>query len=352
MTGNLISQLGGRNTLEKALFNNLIWIKKSFAHNNNLGSSGWSNLLGKFSAPYPETTGYLIPTLINSSQYLNDSSYLLLAEKQVDFFSSIQNSDGSFYQSINNKAPIVFDTSQILLGLCAIYQYQINSKLLEQINLCLDWLLSLIDKKGHFTNYNFTKQSCPAYYSRVFWAMLLAQKLLGLKANPLILSGVNSILQQRQSNNSFLQWGFDNESYVLTHNIVYTLRGLYETALLSDNKELLSVVENCINSIISKILADNKLYGAYNHQWEPDRSMVCSVGNAQLAYLMLTIDRSKYSVAIKKVLQPLLLKQSNTVVNKGAVPSSLPIWGRYQRWRYTNWTQKFFCDALLSLLKE
>ena len=352
MTGDIISQLGGRHTLEKALTDNLKWIIKSFAHNKNLGSSGWSNILGQFSRPYPETTGYLIPTLIASSQYLADISYLSIAKNQINFFSSITNKNGSYYQSIGNKKPIVFDTSQILLGLCKLYEHEPDPNVADQITINLKWLLSVINKEGRFTNNNFTEQNCPAYYSRVFWAMLLASKICGNNQHAAISAGIDYIIEQRNSNNSFSQWGFDNEAFVLTHNIVYTLRGLYETALITDNDALLSIVENCIDTVVSTLISDNKLYGAYNQQWKADRSFVCSVGNAQFAYLMLTINSEKYSKAITIVLQPILRMQSKIGPNKGAVQSSLPIWGKYQRWKYTNWTQKFFCDALITLLNQ
>ncbi len=351
MTGDIISQLGGRHSIEKALSENLNWIVKSFARNKNLGSSGWSNILGQFSDPYPETTGYLIPTLLTASHYTGNVLLLSVAKKQIGFFNSIQNIDGSYYQSLKNKSPIVFDTSQILLGLCSIYHHEPDSYVLDQINSSLNWLNSLLDERGFFSAYNFTEKNCPAYYTRVFWAMIRAHHIVGTTPNHLIFNGIDSILKQINSNNSFSQWGFDNETFVLSHNIIYTLRGLYEIALLTDDKEMLSTTISCIDSIVSKIIDNDKFYGAYDQTWNPDRSFVCSVGNAQLAYLLISLDVNKYTKAIKIVLQDLLQNQSRIGPNKGAIPSSLPIWGRYQRWRYTNWTQKFFCDALLLLLK-
>ena len=37
--------------------------------------------------------------------------------------------------------------------------------------------------------------------------------------------------------------------------------------------------------------------------------------------------------------------------NKGAIPSSIPLYGPYQRFKYTNWTQKFYCDATMSVME-
>src|SRR3990172_3706504 len=46
---------------------------------------------------YPETTGYIIPTMFDYYQYCKERDYYLRAIKMAEFILSIQNRDGSIY---------------------------------------------------------------------------------------------------------------------------------------------------------------------------------------------------------------------------------------------------------------
>jgi len=350
LTGKLIDKLEGKPAIEDALKRNLKWIIKSFRVNNNLGSSSHSNIIGKFSLPYLETTGYLIPTLLNAAKYFDDQQYKELTYKQISFFQEYKNEDGSFYQKINNSKPLVFDTSQILFGLCAIYKNKQTKGVKNLIKEANKWLSDNLSEKGNFINYNYTSKTCPGYYARVFWAMLSANEIVPLENKYKVIAGIAKIVSSTLSNNSFRNWGFENEKYVLTHNIAYTLRGLYESALLLNDRNMSQLVYNTIDTIVDIINSNGSLCGAYDKDWQADCSYVCSTGNAQLAYLLSKINSEKYEDVIVLLIRPLLIAQNINGFNQGAIPSSIPIWGKYQRWRYTNWTQKFFCDALLNIL--
>ena len=350
MTGRLIDKLGGKPRIEDALKRNLKWIINSFSVNNNLGSSSHSNIIGKFSVPYLETTGYLLPTLLNATRYFDDQHYKELALKQISFFQEYKNEDGSFYQKVNDSKPIVFDTSQILLGLCAIYKHKQTKEVKSLIKEANKWLTDNLNEQGSFINYNYTSNTCPAYYARVFWAMLSANEIIPLENKYKVIAGLEKIVSSSLSNYSFHNWGFENETYVLTHNIAYTLRGLYESALLLNDRNISKLVNNIIETIVNIINSKGSLCGAYDKDWQPDCSYVCSTGNAQLAFLISKVNTEKYEDVIVLLIKPLLKAQKINGFNQGAIPSSIPLWGKYQRWRYTNWTQKFFCDALLNIL--
>lgn len=352
MTGKLIDKLGGQSRIEDALKRNLKWIIKSFSINNNLGSSSHSNIIGKFSPPYLETTGYLLPTLLSAAKYFDDNQYEELAFRQISFFQAYKNQDGSFYQKVNNSKPLVFDTSQILLGLCSIYNNKKSKELEKLIKDANQWLTNNLDDEGHFINYNYTLKTCPGYYARVFWAMLSANEIATVDNKSKVIAGIEKIVSSSLSNYSFNNWGFENEKYVLTHNIAYTLRGLYECALLLNDSHMYQLVNNTITTIDNIINSNGKLCGAYDDNWKADCSYICSTGNAQIAYLLSKVNIEKYQDAIVLLIKPILKAQKKFGINQGAVPSSIPIWGKYQRWRYTNWTQKFYCDALLNILSS
>jgi len=337
LTGKRIDQFCKKEHLENALDLNLHWIKNSFAHNQNKGSSGSSNIFGRFSSPYPETTGYLLPTLLLASNYLNNPSLKDLALDQIDFFYSIRNEDGSFYQSLENKKPIVFDTGQILLGLSAVYQKHPSHRILELISGSQSWLLSNLNEKGAFTKYNYHPGYNPSYYSRVFWAMFGANKILKHKNQANLLEGYNNLLSLKNNNLSFKNWHFTSQSEAFTHTIIYTLRGLWESAVLLNDFSTQEYVKLALSDIITRFKKEgNTFYGAYDHNWKANKSFQCSTGNAQLAILLLKVFRKEVDLdIIYSLIVTLLSNQKKSGQNKGAVSSSIPLWGKYQRFSQT-----------------
>lgn len=88
--------------------------------------------------PYPEVTGYFIPSLIRWG-------YRELAISYAKWLCKIQKEDGSWYDT-EDVAPYIFDTAQILKGLLAvrdIYPY-VDANILAGC----DWLLSRMTKEG------------------------------------------------------------------------------------------------------------------------------------------------------------------------------------------------------------
>ena len=72
---------------------------------------GWSSM-------YPETSGYLIPTLIKYGERYNDPNVIMIAKNISDWLLSIQNKDGSFFGGLNDskdKNKSIFNSAQIIL---------------------------------------------------------------------------------------------------------------------------------------------------------------------------------------------------------------------------------------------
>jgi len=350
MIDRIISQLGGHSFLENALKSNLDWIERSFTKNDNKGSSAYLTSWGTWSKVYPETTGYLIPTLLQAHNYFKDHKYLDLARNQVVFLKSIQNADGSFFQATDKKEPIVFDTAQILLGFNAIHKLEGGyEKDLESI---LAWLLSVLSEKGEFVSHNYRSDYNPAYYARVLWpiyeALFILKKDLPEKLN-VALSRINAL---QNSNGSFNQWSFDGKDSAFTHTIIYTLRGLRECEAYTEANTNYHKTLDKILHLVNK----EKWGGTFDQDWNSDQNFICSAGNAQLAILILKLYRDdgieKYLNILSPLLYPLLKSQRTKNILKGGIPSSYPVYGKYQRFRYTNWTQKFFSDAILQLLQS
>lgn len=91
-----------------------------------------------FTEPYPEVTGYYIPTLIIWGERELAKTYAL-------WLCSIQHEDGSWYDT-EGKFPYIFDTAQILKGLIAARQLGINVD--DNIKAGCEWIISNINTEG------------------------------------------------------------------------------------------------------------------------------------------------------------------------------------------------------------
>ena len=350
---NIIDELGGRSYLEESLIQNIEWINKSFAVNNNEGSSASQNLFGRWSQVYPETTGYLISTILKT-QVIERKEKMKLAFSQLLFLEKIKNEDGSFYQSMDNKEPIVFDTAQILLGLISIAPLiAVFGDVVSTCSAAHEWLYAQLNEKGEFKKYNYVKDYNPAYYSRIAWPMVAWESINEKKPREKTVQLIKRICQLQNENLSFNDWGFYPEQKAYTHTIAYTLRGLYECGLILNDNEIKDQVCSSLRRFIELVKRDNRVGGAYDLDWQADTSFICATGNAQLALLLMMVYRHKreniFLEIVPKLLKP-LVKAQRSWYNRAAVPSSIPIWGPYQRFKYTNWTQKFYSEALTFLL--
>jgi malonyl-CoA O-methyltransferase len=122
--------------------------------NHTVENAGIS-VSSKKQVPYPEVSGYFIPTLL-------DWGMRDLAIQYARWLCSIQKNDGSWHDS-DDKDPYIFDTAQILKGLLAI------SDILPEVQANIikgcDWLLSNVNEEGRLiasseTHCSFDNKVC------------------------------------------------------------------------------------------------------------------------------------------------------------------------------------------------
>lgn len=114
---------------------NMCWIKMHTL--NNLGIVNNSTLI----KPYPEVTGYYIPSLIRWG-------YRDLAVQYANWLMDIQKTDGSWYDT-DDQSAYIFDSAQILKGLLAIWDiYPDKNHLEKAIRDGVNWILSCMTSEG------------------------------------------------------------------------------------------------------------------------------------------------------------------------------------------------------------
>ena len=111
------------------------WIQKNTITNEGIINSTATN------KPYPEVTGYYIPTLINWG-------YKDLALQYAKWLCQIQKEDGSWYDTFD-ESPYIFDSAQILKGLIAIRPFYQEKQEIDQCIIAgCEWILSCMTDEG------------------------------------------------------------------------------------------------------------------------------------------------------------------------------------------------------------
>ena len=342
----------------------LDWIKKSECKTG--GSSAYYSPILGWSKAYPETTGYLIPTLLNSFLITGDKSLEKMALRYGEWLIEIQNENGSWcsglYPNINSKrSDSIFNTGQILRGLISLWHHTKDYYWLDSSDKALRWLCNDLYNNKLWTKNDYRYNLTPSYYTYVFWPILEAAKVFNnKKIIDLSRSGLYEIVSRVQENGCFNHWSFEPNKNAFTHTIAYTIRGIQESSRILSDKKLSDSVSKTIEKIIRlSELKNGYLSGSFDDNWCTKVNYVCLTGNVQLAKCLMVYEADKNDLRIVNSASKLIDVVCSNQINKfmipgirGAVSGSLPLWGKYMKLRYPNWASKYLCDAIISISRR
>ena len=342
------------------------WLLRSIAACGDQGSavyySRWYRPLRGWMYPYPETTGYIIPTLIEYGKFADRPDCIAIALRQADWIMSLQYDDGGLPGShiINGRRlfPSIFNTAQMILGLVAAADQTGNAKYLASATRAARWLADSCDRDAHtWTSHAYVKTYSPSYNSRVCWPMLEVDKRAPDETvRRVAVAALRTITTWQLANGAFENWGFKPNRPGFTHTIAYTIRGLLESGRLlgEPGREFVHTAIKSANVFRRRFELRGKLAGAYDRELNGQYWYSCLTGNCQMALIWMKLadhlDDARYLSAALKVLQPVIERQRMRHLDpnvRGAIPGSSPLWGRYLTLRYPNWAAKFYIDALL-----
>lgn len=344
------------------LIKSIEWLKNS--ERKTGGSSAYYSPFLGWSKSYPETTGYIIPTLLNYYNFTKDISSYSLAIRFGEWLLSIQNARGSWsagkYPTRINK-PSLFNTGQALRGIFAISQISKNVKWKESCLLGVDWLISKMNQDCLWDYNDYLSSTTPSYYTYLFWPMLEISERLGLVENSTKIKLGLSCLSKRINNNGTISnWGFLDNKPAYTHTIGYTIKGFQECGLILKNDNLIKVIEPTLLKLMHMSeINGGILSGMYDSSWKKYDSFTCVTGNLQIAkcfLLQYTYGKDIRFLNASARLIDNVCRIQNIKTKKlgllGGIPGSKPFWGKYMRFRYPNWAVKYFSDAILSLIES
>ncbi len=341
------------------------WLERSIRPDGG-SAAHFSPLLG-WSRSYPETTGYLIPTLLELSSFLEEPRYNSLAVALGDWLLSIQLENGAWqgglYHPKKAGEPSVFNTGQILKGMSALYRDTGEQHWIDAASRGAHWLAEGVGKDGYWPSGDYQSEKTPSYYTHVAWPMLaVAVETGSTQVREAASLYLQTVLDRQRNAGDFEGWSFAPGKAAFTHTIAYTIRGLQEAANLLGGAEGEQLWEAC-RLPLEKLCRHAEIYngrlpGAYGKDWKPDRGFTCLTGNAQVAICLLLWEERIHDVqlvnAAAKLVDDVCRSQSLGGLRgvRGGVSGSRPLWQRYMRMRYPNWAAKYHCDALMRLMNK
>jgi hypothetical protein len=306
---------------------------------------------------YRETTGYIIPTLLDLAQHLNRPELASTAERMGEWLSEVQEPSGGFIERDlrQDTKPIAFNTGQILHGFNALILQRGRQDLVPYARRAGDFLVSSADETGSFVR-NEHFDMAHAYNVRSAWALLTLSRLLGEKTyEDVALANADWTVAQQTASGFFLNNIFQPGWNANTHGIAYVLQGLLEIHCICGRESYLAAVHRAAEQIVSVYDAKRRLVSEISENWEFLSSHLCLTGCAQLAIVFFRLygldgDKRHLNAGLN-LLDDVAATQdvtSKAQPHYGGIKGSRPIYGRYAPLQYPNWATKFFIDALLA----
>lgn len=316
------------------------------------GPMGWQ-------ASYPETTGYIIPTMFALAAAFNDDSYSDRALRMAQWEIDIQLPAGAVMGSVVTAppSPAVFNTGQVVFGWLAAYRQNGEQKFLDAAKRAGEYLVSIQTEDGGWRkgDSQFAQRDATTYNTRVAWAQIL----LGLETGDerYTASGRRNIemaLSRQQENGWFADNCLNDPKNPLLHTIVYATRGILEAGIVLSERRFIAAALKSLDALVDCQRPDGGLAGRFDANWSPAVNWDCVTGDAQLAIAWLRAAAhtgdSKYREPARRAIEFVKKTQNLEHENpgiRGGVKGSFPFAGLYGQFEMLNWAAKFFCDALL-----
>jgi len=313
-------------------------------------------------AAYPETSGYIIATFLAYYELSSEISFLERALQIGDWEIGIQSSNGGVLSNLTGSETRIFNTGQVILGWCALYEKTGENKYLTSAVKAADYLSKNQERNGAWIKDTYC--GARTYHSRVDWALLRVAHLTGKKRYTAVAKmNLRWILAQESSNGWFSNCGFYSDLPNM-HVISYTMRGLLECFSMDFSVlsclNILPAVERAAENLCLYIQTNpvNSISGmlpaSFNHRWQSHNKHACLTGNAQWACFLYRLaqvtGKTTYaecaSLILSGVKSTQLLSDCLPAID-GAIAGSYPLYSGYMKCAYPNWATKFFADALM-----
>lgn len=331
------------------------WLCHSQSVTTDGGAAATYNLVLGWEDSYPETTGYIIPTMLSYAASTDAPGIVDRAITMADWLCDLQHDAGSFPAGTGEQGdPSVFNTGQIVIGLADAYRETDDERYRSAVRAACDWLVDQQAPGGYWDAFDY-KNEVHTYATRIAWPLLEGGDVVP-ERNDIYRDAARRNFQwaidHQRPNGWFEKAGFEPGATPYLHTIAYTVRGLLEGGLLLGDTAAIDAASRTADELLSIQQSDGILKGAYDASWSPSW-YYCLTGNAQIAVIWLRLydhtGNRDYLVAARRTIEFLKRRQvsGGPPPVRGGIAGSYPLFGPYMYLRLPNWAAKFFADALL-----
>lgn len=313
------------------------------------------SLLDGWAASYPETTGYIIPTMIKYGMVHGLIEPITRARRMLDWLVSIQFPEGGFQGGMigqTPRVPVTFNTGQILAGLCA--GAQLDERYHGPMLKAANWLVETQDDDGCWRKHPtpFANPGVKTYETHVSLALFRTATLTRSEFYAqAAIKQVNWALTNHVENGWLSNCCLSDSANPLTHTLGYALRGILEAYSYSRHSRYLDAACRTATGIMTALHPDGRLPGRLDANWRAAVDWVCLTGASQIAECWLVLsnltgraDFRDAGLRTNAFVRRTIAMEGPPEI-RGGVKGSYPVDGHYGRWQYLNWACKFTIDA-------
>ncbi len=338
----------------------IAWLRRAqdWSSTKDGGVARHYSLVDGWAQSYPETTGYIVPTILDYARRTGDDELLQRGKRMLDWLLSIQFPSGAFQGGVIGQQPLVpvpFNTGQILLGLAAGAE-EFGQPYRNGMIRAADWLARTQDTDGCWRTYPspFARPGEKTYETHVAWGLFEAARVEPERHyEKAALANVRWALTHQKRNGWFASCCLTDPRMPLTHTLGYALRGVVEAYRFGREERLLAAACRSADGLLTALRDDGFIPGRLSEEWKPAAPWACLVGTAQIAYCWLALFRltgeARYRDAAYAANRYVRCAQdvSERLQARGGITGSFPINGEYGAFQYLSWAAKFFIDSNL-----
>jgi hypothetical protein len=316
---------------------------------------------GGWKRSYPETTGYIITTLLEYARRTGRSEARERALRMARWEASVQMPSGAVQGGMiaapEKQTPAAFNTGMVLDGWTSVLALEREPAVLEAARKAAAFLVNDLTKDGYFrTNGQFVgAETIKVYNVLCAWALYRFGALTGSESEQrAAVKAVEAAIRQQSPNGWFANNCLDQPETPLTHTIGYTLQGVLEVGLLAGRDDFVDAAIRGSKPLAEAVRPNGFLAGRFRSDWRPAVSWSCLTGSAQFAIICYRLAQTRGERALGEAadcivdcLKGIQVTGDADPGTVGALAGSLPIFGGYQTGGYPNWATKYFLDALM-----
>jgi uncharacterized protein YyaL (SSP411 family) len=306
------------------------------------GSSLGYHLLHGWMPAFPETTGYVIGTLLEHAARTGDATLVERAREMGEWEIEVQNPDGGVMEGAFRCPPgksVAFNTGMVIFGWLDLHERLGDGGFLEAAGRAGRWLEHAQQADGTWQGEHEHHGIPHAYDARVAWALLRLAEATGEDSfRETAIRHLDWVLSVQQPNGWFERCSFRPGELPNSHGLAYTARGLLESGALSGDERYKEAALRTARALVAVFRRLRRLPATYDRDWTPRSRSVSVTGLAQNGGVWLRLCEETGAAGLQS--------RGSWLPTAGAVPGSFPVYGRYAPLQYPNWAAKFLADSL------